>query len=126
MWAYITLLVISIFPIYYLIKEDYSWYAKAKDKFLSFLTVLYAIVSSLPSIINNVKLPSVVIDVNCKYILIVFAIVLFQSIVINGLLPKENDPKSKEQTVKYKWINLICDLIILELLLVSVITLWSN
>lgn len=124
MWAYITLLVISIFPIYYLIKKDYLWYAKAKDKFLSSLAVLYAIVSFLPSTINNVKLPSVVEDVNDKYILIVLAIVILQSIVINGLLPKENDPKVKERTVKYKWINLICDLIILVLLLVSVITLW--
>lgn len=124
MWAYITLLVISIFPIYYLIKKDYSWYAKAKDKFLSFLTVLYAIVSFLPSTINNVKLPSVVEDVNDKYILIVLAIVILQSIVINGLLPKENDPKAKERTVKYKWINLICDIIILVLLLASVLTLW--
>lgn len=124
MWAYITLLVISLFPIYYLIKEEYSWYAKAKDKFLSSLAVLYAIVSFLPSTINNVKLPSVVEDVNDKYILIVLAIVILQSIVINGLLPKENDPKVKERTVKYKWINLICDLIILVLLLVSVITLW--
>lgn len=126
MWAYITLLVISLFPIYYLIKEEYSWYVKVKDKFLSFLAVLYAMVIFFPSTINNVKLPSIVKDVNCKYILIVFAIVLFQSIVINGLLPKENDPKAKERTVKYKWINLICDIIILVLLLASVITLWSK
>lgn len=126
MWAYITLLVISLFPIYFLIKKDYLWYAKAKDKFLSSLAVLYAIVSFLPSTINNVKLPSVVEDVNDKYILIVLAIVILQSIVINGLLPKENDPKVKERTVKYKWINLICDVLVLVLLLVSVITLWSN
>lgn len=126
MWAYITLLVSSIFPIYFLIKKDYSWYAKAKDKFSAFLAVLYATVIFLPSSINNVKLPSVVKDVNNKYILIVFAIVILQSIVINGLLPEENGPKAKERTVKYKWINLICDIIILVLLLVSVITLWSN
>lgn len=126
MWAYIILLVISLFPIYYLIKKDYSWYAKAKDQFSSFLAILYATVSFLPSTINNVKLPSVVKDVNDNYILIVLAIVILQSIVINGLLPKENDPKAKERTVKYKWINLICDLIILVLLLASVITLWSK
>lgn len=126
MWAYVTLLVISIFPIYFLVKEDYSWYEKAKDKFSSFLAVLYATVIFFPSTINNVKLPSVVEDVNDKYILIVFAIVILQSIVINGLLPKENDPKVKERTVKYKWINLICDVIVLVLLLVSVLTLRSK
>lgn len=124
MWAYITLLVISIFPIYYLIKKDYSWYAKAKDRFLSFLTILYAIVFCFPSTINNVKFPSVVNDVNNRYVLIVLAIVILQSIVINGLLPKENDPKIKERIVKHKWINLICDVIVLVLLLVSVLTLW--
>lgn len=126
MWAYVTLLVISIFPIYFLVKEDYSWYEKAKDRFSSFLAVLYATISFLPSTINNVKLPSVVEDVNDKYILIVFAIVILQSIVINGLIPEENDPKVKERTVKYKWINLICDVIVLVLLLVSVLTLRSK
>lgn len=124
MWAYITLLVISIFPIYYLIRKDYFWYVKAKDEFSSFLAVLYATVSFLPSTINNVKLPSVVGYVNNNYILIIFAIVIFQSIVINGLLPEENDPKVKKRTVKYKWINLNCDVIVLVLLLVSVLTLW--
>lgn len=126
MWAYITLLVISIFPIYFLIKKDYSWYAKAKDKFSSFLAVLYAIVFCFPSTINNVKFPSVVNDVNNRYVLIVLAIVILQSIVINGLLPKENDPKAEKRIIKYKWINLICDVIVLVLLLVSVLTLWSK